>query len=267
MTISSSVRLVYDEAHYQYWTIEMLYQEGTKTLMERLSHQELMNHISTVFYCDASSNPSKKLGDCSIAIHVGKENSLQTLMRERGIKGIVGLTPKNPIQNPSANSVENQAYVERFQSLLDSRNIDYTPANGRARDFKEGGSGGFLLIDVSPEEVISLLQVDGEPTQLSITYLPAFGKAQLISCIEPKPKAENRLKTILKELTQEERALALSFLGAKVASSLGAKLNDYDYPLASPSPRLLEFLLYVRNASPSSQVKLIGVLSRLLSQA
>jgi hypothetical protein len=253
--ISTEKRFVYDEAHYCYWAVEMLLQGGNNALIERISHRELLCHISTVFYISAQSNSSSKLKGVGIEIHVGKESDfLQPLMRERGIKGIVGLTPKFPIQNPNATDAQNDFYVRSFQRLLNDLGVDYTPAKGRARDFREGGDGCFLLIDVSPEEVMSLLEINGEPTQLSITYLPPTGKAQLLSCIEPKPK-ENRIKTILQNLTHQERATALSFLGAVIAGA--------EYPSAT-SPLLMEFMFCVERATPECRIKLAVILARLL---
>jgi len=256
MTISLEKLFVYDEGHYMHWAIEMTIQGKAKALWERISYQEMLNHISTVFFIPPQFNLSLKLGGCEIEIQVGKEfPSLQALMRERNIKGIVGMTPKFPIQNPSPTPEENRLYVESFQSRLNKLGIDSTPANGRARDFREGGNGCFLLIDVSPEQVMDILEEDGEPTQLSITYLPARGKAQLLSCVEKPKEKENRLKTILKKLSYQERAIALSFLGAILAGT--------DYPSAT-SPALLEFMLHVKLASPESQLNLAGVIVKLL---
>jgi len=253
----SSERFVFDEAHYQQVVIDLVYDDAIKQLWNKLSYQGLLSHISTVFFVDATNNLSVKLG-CDIEIHVGLPNlPLQSFMRKKGIKGIVGVTPKNPIDNPNPSPTQNSVYVRQFKSLLDSKNIDYTPAYGRARDFKEGGSGCFLLIDVSPEEAIDLLEADGEPTQLSITYLPEDGKAQLVSCIE-KPKKEPRIKVVLRELTPEERALALSYLGALLG---GCR----EYPYVDPSPRLTEFFYLVKLANPDTKVKLIGFIARLLA--
>jgi hypothetical protein len=253
--ISTEKRFVYDEAHYSYWAVEMLLQGGNNALMERISHRELLCHISTVFYTSAQSNSSSKLKGVDIEINVGKESgSLQSLMRERGIKGIVGLTPKFPIQNPNATDAQNDFYVRSFQRLLSDLRVDYVPAKGRAKDFREGGDGCFLLVDVSPQEVMSLLEINGEPTQLSITYLPPTGKAQLLSCIEPKPK-ENRIKAILKNLSHQERATALSFLGAVIA---GAERSS------ATSPLLMEFMFCMERATPECRIKLVGVLARLL---
>jgi hypothetical protein len=250
-------RFVYDEAHYQSVAIEMLYQDNVQQLLERLSYQELLNHISTVFWCDAAVNRSEKLTGFDIEIQVGKcSPSLQSLMRRSGIKGIVGLTPKFPIQNSSATDEENQAYVYSLQAHLELWNIDYVKAKGRARDFRDGGDGCFLLIDVSLEEVQNLLEQHGEPTQLSITYLPPVGVAQLISCIEPKPE-ENNLKALLLKMSQRERAIALSFLGAVLA--------DIDYPSAN-SPLVFEFMLYAQRVGRDRQIKLANLLTQLLAK-
>jgi hypothetical protein len=250
-------RFVYDEAHYQHIAVEMLYQDGVKQLLETLPFQELLNHISTVFYCDHGANTSKKLGGCEIEIHVGKESpELQSIMQERGIQGIAGLTPKFPIHNQNASELENSLYVRLFQELLTSWSIDYVQASGRARDFRDGSTGCFLLIDVSPEQVMNLLERDGEPTQLSVTYLPSSGKAQLLSCIEPKPE-ENLFKSLLLRMSQRERVIALSFLGAALA--------DIDYPSAT-SPLVFEFMLYAQRVGRDRQVKLIGLLAQLLAK-
>jgi hypothetical protein len=212
-----------------------------------------LSHISTVFWCD--SNTSLLLRGVDIEIHVGKESpELQALMRERGIKGIVGMTPKFPIQYPAASPECNEKLVKQFEDKLLNLGIEYCPAYGRARDFRQGGTGCFLLINISPEEAMELLLEDGEPTQLSFTFLPPDGEAKLVSCVEPKP--QNRIKAILRQLTQKERAIALCFLGAALA--------DLPRPAAT-SPRLMEFVFLANSIRTESQIKLANLVSRLLA--
>jgi hypothetical protein len=159
----------YNEAHYAR-VADARVRDHLSTL---LPHEELLNHISTVFYASG------------VAIEVGKENpTLQAYMREEGIRYLIGMTPKFPIFNPCANESENQAYVEEFQRSLDIRDISYIPCWGRARDFREGGDGCFILVDVCPDSVKELLSFEGTPTQLSFTCLYQHEPAELVSCVE-----------------------------------------------------------------------------------
>jgi hypothetical protein len=161
--------LAYDEAHYQ----RVAAARPCDQLSEFLGREELLNHISTVFY---SGN---------VAIEVGKSNeALQSYMRAENIRFLIGMTPKYPIFNPRATDDENQAYLNWFAELLERHDISYVPAWGRARDFQQGGDGCFILINVHPSEVKLLLEVGNKPTQLSFTCLSQYGEAELVSCIE-----------------------------------------------------------------------------------
>jgi hypothetical protein len=159
----------YDEAHYE----RVAATRSRDHLSELLSHEELLSHISTVFYA------------AGIAIEVGKDNPvLQAYMRNEGIRCLIGMTPKFPIFNPSPSESENQAYVEAFQQLLDTRGISHIPCWGRARDFQNGGDGCFILVNVQPNQVKELLSADSVPTQLSFTCLYQYDEAELVSCVE-----------------------------------------------------------------------------------
>lgn len=165
--------LQYDEALYQRVAQKMHEQKSARSLVGYLSDEQLLNHISTVFYADR------------LAIAVGQKlPEVQALMSATGIGSLAGLTPKFPIFNPDANEVANAVYVRYFRYKLTQLGQTYIPCFGRARDFREGGDGCFLLPNVSPDEVMQLLAEDGQPTQLSFTYLQLGGKGQLISCIE-----------------------------------------------------------------------------------
>lgn len=157
---------VYDEDHYN----RVADSRSHDHLAEILGREELLNHISTVFYTD------------DFEIEVGKANpKLQYLMKYNGIQWVIGLTPKNPRHNPRATDEDNQMYVREFAQLLNEKGLTGLPAYGRARDFREGGDGCFILINVSPDETRRLLN----GTQLSFICLPQQGQAWLVSCIEP----------------------------------------------------------------------------------
>jgi len=138
-------------------------------LSATIPYEELLNHISTIFYTPI------------IEIEVGKENPrIQRWMRRLGWRSLIGMTPQFPISDPFG--LNNAQHIRGFE---EKAKIPYIPALGRARDFPLGGGGCFVLLDVSPSEAIALLLEDGKPTQLSFTCLPQTGKAQLVSCIEP----------------------------------------------------------------------------------
>jgi len=238
---------VYDEAHYRVVAYEMAATNENPILVEKLlEFEELLNHISTVFY-----SYSSELGE--IQIEVGKEDSrLQALMKERGIVGIAGLTPKFPIQNRQATDLANTAYVAAFRNSLETFQFRYLEAKGRARDFREGGDGCFLLIDITPGQVMKLLG----KTQLSFTYLPQCGQARLISCVEPEPPEPNPLTECIKLMTFKERAAALSFLGEALAEE-AAEFS---------SPRNAEFYFLMKNQSKDSKLKMLTCLTKLLTK-
>lgn len=163
----------YDEALYARLAQKMHEQKSARSLVDYLSNEQLLNHISTVFYTDR------------LAIAVGQKlPEVQAVMKATGIWSLAGLTPKFPIFNPDANDVANAVYVRYLRYKLTQLGQTYIPCFGRARDFREGGDGCFLLPNISPNEVMQLLAEDGQPTQLSFTYLQLGGEGQLISCIE-----------------------------------------------------------------------------------
>lgn len=175
MLIQSTTQFDYDEQHYTA-VAQLIRLEGQhQRLIATLSSDELLNHISMVAYTF----------DRQIEIHVGKTSRIvQGWMRSKGMSGIVGMTPKNPIQNPKALPQENANRVREFERKLQAIGMNYIPCYGRARDFRQGGDGCFLLLNCEPSQAMTLLLEDDQPSQLSITYLPSSGLARLVSCIE-----------------------------------------------------------------------------------
>lgn len=170
----------FDEAHYLA-VCDSMYLESATTgknqrLMKLLGQEELLNYVSCVWY-----TPNQE-----IAIEIGKKASPLTRhwMNLMGAKEIVGVTPKFPISNPSASEEENQRYVEELEQSLKNNNINYIACLGRARDFRSGGDGCYILA-CSPQEAMNLLlDKNSCPTQLAILHLCDNNPAKLISCVD-----------------------------------------------------------------------------------
>lgn len=161
--------MTYNETHYKSVASNYPYNNLRKIIGE----DELLNHISTVFYYD------------DVSIEVGKRDvKMQAYMRNEKINYLIGMTPKYPIFDPNSSDEQNQIYVDEFKAKLDRLDIAYIPCQGRARDFKEGGNGCFILINLSPSEVIKLLMIEDKPSQLSFTCIDQYNAAELISCID-----------------------------------------------------------------------------------
>jgi hypothetical protein len=158
----------YEESHYIKVADRYVRSGNYTNLIQRVGFEELINHISTVFYTDFNE------------IHVGVSDP--ALQRHIG-KGLVGMTPKFPIHHNDA-TADDQKLIKAWMQKLEDNNIAYIPCKGRARDYRDGGDGCFILCDVTPKEVMSLLLENGLPTQLSIVYLPPQGEAHLVSCVE-----------------------------------------------------------------------------------
>ena len=177
MTQTLSPNLIWDEAHYIHVASRMLADSKELKLFEAIGTEQFLNHLSTVFYVPCLNENPLSLKGVEIAIHVGRTAlDLQRLMRSSGIRGLVGMTPQFPCSNPQASHSENLRYVEEFEEHLLRSGTRYLPAWGRARDFKEGAGGCFIMVNVTPDEAMLLIS-----DQLSFTYLPAYGVAQLIA--------------------------------------------------------------------------------------
>jgi hypothetical protein len=167
----------WDEVHYIHVASRMLADKKELGLFQKIGTEQFLNHLSTVFYVPSLAENLPGLEGIEIAIHVGKTApDLQRYMRTSGIKGLIGMTPQFPCSNPQASWRKNLWYVDEFEKHLIRSGINYLPVWGRARDFKEGAGGCFILIDVTPEEAKRIIY-----DQLSFTYLPARGKGQLVS--------------------------------------------------------------------------------------
>ncbi|HEY9598460.1 MAG TPA: hypothetical protein V6D33_12400 [Cyanophyceae cyanobacterium] len=163
----------YDERHYQTVAEEILQSGKCAELVHAIGHEQMLNYVSTVFYTE------------HLEIAPGHESpKTQSLMRQLNYRGLVGLTPKFPIFHPAADDIANAVYVRYFAQKMQNAGVLYVPCMGRARDYRDGGNGCFILIDVLPHEAMRLLEEDGVMTQYAIAFLPPTGKAQLISCVE-----------------------------------------------------------------------------------
>lgn len=148
------------------------YTREIHNLVNLLTEQEWLEYLSCVWHTP------------TIAIEVGAapNPSTKTWMQQNGVSGLVGVTPTNPIQAPSASKSVNDHYVESFERKLKEFCIPYIPCWGKSNNFPS--SDGCFLLNTSIEQAIALLLDDSlNPTQLAILYLPIDGVGKIVSCI------------------------------------------------------------------------------------